>query len=819
MVQSIIQSKRTLNICIISLIALSAVTVKADGPGNDSWVRLNLGEFPGTNGMVRSVVRYRGMIYAGGSFTQAGNLNVNSIARWDGTAWSALGRGLHDTIHTPSTVTDLAIDSSGNLFAAGDFDSAGDVVASGVARWDGQLWHSLGTTDLNNLITTLACDSSGNLYAGGDFDSIGGIVSRGIAKWNGSSWEAMNTGMQRMYVSAIVCRSTSSVYVGGYFDTVNTLPIHILAEWDGTTWHSLGTGFPLRQRTSLTSMITALLIGKDGHLYAGGNFDTVGSVATRNIAEWDGTEWKALGPGLTLKSTSGEVQALACNDAGEIFAGGYITESGSNTSIRYCARWNGRYWYAVGSGFDTSAYISSIINAGDGKILAGGSFSNAGGTPAHNIAFWDGLTYSALGAGINGHVRALCTSENGTLYAGGTFTTIGGIRTSQVASWRNGSWSALDTVMGGTICDLMYDNRKDILYAGGGSLFTYKSLTSDQYASFAVFDGTSWTTPGHLAFWNGIGTLCPFDETRIFAGGTNSWGMSNAPGTAIWDGNEWSTLGTALKIASYSRNLHIRASVCDNEGNLYVGGKFDSVGGSYAPNIAKWNGEEWDPVGTGVKGEIFALAVNIDGTLYVAGQIDSAGGRPVNHIAQWDGTSWDTLASGINGEVNALACDDSGYCYAGGYFTQAGDTKASNIARWDGGTWAPIGDGTDHGVFALCVKGARLYVGGLFQTAGGKMTPSIAAVIIKKQDDAIHSGTLISADIAIACRLRGSSLVFTGSTVIDRIMLYSLSGQRLLKTQGGAAINLSGITPQTLIIRVERTGKIIFTGFLVQHFR
>ena len=58
------------------------------------------------------------------------------------------------------------MDGSGNLYAGGDFTTAGGVSANCVAKWDGSAWRALGS-GLNSVVRALAVDGSGNLYAGG----------------------------------------------------------------------------------------------------------------------------------------------------------------------------------------------------------------------------------------------------------------------------------------------------------------------------------------------------------------------------------------------------------------------------------------------------------------------------------------------------------------------------------------------------------------------------------------------------------------------------------------------------------------------------
>ena len=52
-----------------------------------------------------------------------------------------------------------------------------------------------GIGDEQIAVYALAVDASGNLYAGGDFTTAGGVSANRIAKWDGSSWSALGSGM------------------------------------------------------------------------------------------------------------------------------------------------------------------------------------------------------------------------------------------------------------------------------------------------------------------------------------------------------------------------------------------------------------------------------------------------------------------------------------------------------------------------------------------------------------------------------------------------------------------------------------------------
>src|SRR5207244_8699931 len=111
---------------------------------------------------------------------------------------------------------------------------------------------------------------------------------------------------------------------------------------------------------------------------------------------------------------------------------------------------------------------------------------------------------------------------------------------------------------------------------------------------------------------------------------------------------------------------------------------------------------------------------------------------PANYVAKWDGNGWSPLGSGMGGcrspycstYVLALAVSGSDV-YAGGIFLAAGGLTANSIAKWDGNNWSTLGSGVGTGfydgtVWALAVNGSNLYVGGDFYTAGGLVVRGIA---------------------------------------------------------------------------------------------
>ena len=139
--------------------------------------------------------------------------------------------------------------------------------------------------------------------------------------------------------------------------------------------------------------------------------------------------------------------------------------------------------------------------------------------------------------------------------------------------------------------------------------------------------------------------------------------------------------------------------------NVYVGGSFTQIGGITAANIARWDGQNFYPLGAGIDAprvSVYRPLVNsiaISGTnVFVGGWFTKAGGLAATNVARWDGTTWHNLGTGVGffdtnvffiSSVNAVALMGNDL-YAGGSFTNAGGGAATNIARWDGASWRAL---------------------------------------------------------------------------------------------------------------------------------
>src|SRR5690606_27259173 len=145
---------------------------------------------------------------------------------------------------------------------------------------------------------------------------------------------------------------------------------------------------------------------------------------------------------------------------------------------------------------------------------------------------------------------------------------------------------------------------------------------------------------------------------------------------------------------------------------LYVAGSFDRADGAPIYNIARWDGETWEPVGRGLNTTVESLCVfDEDGpgpkrpALFAGGQFSrEVGGEPQSliRIARWDGSAWTDvggwLSDGVVRDMVVWAHDGPGPAreslYIGGKFPILPDlSPANSVARWDGTHWHAVGGG------------------------------------------------------------------------------------------------------------------------------
>ncbi|TNE71597.1 MAG: T9SS type A sorting domain-containing protein [Bacteroidetes bacterium] len=127
-----------------------------------------------------------GNLYMGGHFTEihdgdaaAPDPNMSGIAMYDGSNWYPLGTGLNDYVRA-------IYEYNGNLIAGGYFTVAGGVSAQKIARWNGSAWSAMGGgfdgSGIDEYVKS-AMTWNGIFFAGGAYTQAEGGPMNYIAQW------------------------------------------------------------------------------------------------------------------------------------------------------------------------------------------------------------------------------------------------------------------------------------------------------------------------------------------------------------------------------------------------------------------------------------------------------------------------------------------------------------------------------------------------------------------------------------------------------------------------------------------------------------
>ena len=529
--------------------------------------------------------------------------------------------------------------SGPEVYVGGEFRHVDGKVANHVARWTENGWEVLAGPDGTGMdapVTALAFWDDGTgprLFAGGGFETAGGIQVNHVAQWTGGRWSPVGdlaTNNSSEPVAAMVSFADSggsALYVAGGLGSLGAA-----ARWDGSSWTSIPNAY-----LESHDAISALSVADEST-----GFGLLAATDRGSVLELDNGTWMEIAPPPEFPRGAPTALAAWFDGSGpKVYIGGQTVTSLSGNN-GYVLEWDGEEWHRT-FGYSTSlpdqGEIRDLLPAfigGESRLFATGSFRH--GTDdeplLNHVASWDGSTWHPLPGpekvGLSHSASALAVVDEpggSALLVGGEFLDAGDTSAQHIAKWSDAGWSTLSS---------------------------------------------------SVASGNGV-------DQRTYA-------------FAEWDD------GGGL--------------------SLYAGGAFLTASGRRVNHIARWNGTAWDPLegpaGIGTDGPVYALAVFDDGSgpaLYAGGQFATAGGVAANNIARWDGQTWtgvgsgvgatDSSGSGVNDtpeklhliglgprpQVRTLAVWDDGNgpgLFAGGFFRQVGESDAQSIARWDGEVWQAL---------------------------------------------------------------------------------------------------------------------------------
>ena len=225
----------------------------------------------GVNAPAYAFAWYGGLLYSGGGFSAVNGFSTgaNHIAKWNGSTWATVGSGSNNGTTATGCCQSGDVNAlcvyNGNLYVGGDFSKAGGVAASCIAKWNGTAWSAVGG-GINTYVTSLVVYNN-ELYAGGNFTTAGGVTAHNIARWNGTTWASVGsptTLNNPVWAMEVI---NNELYVAGSFSGVITSGTsRFVAKWNGTSWSDVTTG------AGTDNLAYAIAGVPTGWVYAGGGF-------------------------------------------------------------------------------------------------------------------------------------------------------------------------------------------------------------------------------------------------------------------------------------------------------------------------------------------------------------------------------------------------------------------------------------------------------------------------------------------------------------------------------------------------------------------
>lgn len=543
-----------------------------------AWHAMDTGAFlpddPDPWGAVLALTGDGTNVYVGGIFIQAGSIAATNLARWDGSAWEAIGDctgGLPNVTYQGyeryGSVSALAT-HQGALFVGGGFGFVGRMPAQGLARWDGATWQNVGaiTGEVNALESYAE-----SLYVAGNFVMTGGIETTNAAVWTTGTWSALNAQVQAgESINSLHHRGTE-LCLGGFFRWVQGVNASSVARRVGTNWSALGIG----TGNSPSGKVSAL--ATDGtNVYATGSFATAGSNTVSGLARWDGTNWSSMGNFPTQATGSAILgNALAVVGSNVYLGAVFAIPEGSATNL---ACWNGVVWASPGGPL-TNVSISGLLAVGN-KLYVSGSFVDASGSAFGPVAGWDGTNWSNVPWNLGTKGDLMATDQTNLFIAKNMDDNHGSSRV-QVAQWDGATLSPRGYELFGL--------RASALAAHGTNLYLAGSSRPSFVQGLFSWDGNSWQAMvAPLPSWGFINAILPLRGNLYVAGSFQSVSGTTANSIAKWTGSSWLSLDSGVTGITPGNGTYVSGLVALGR-KVFVGGQFISAGGSDSGDFAVWN--------------------------------------------------------------------------------------------------------------------------------------------------------------------------------------------------------------------------------------
>ncbi|HEY1112749.1 MAG TPA: T9SS type A sorting domain-containing protein [Chitinophagaceae bacterium] len=405
-----------------------------------------------------------------------------------------------------------------------------------------------------------------------------------------------------------------------------------------------------------------------------------------------------------------------------------------------------------GNGDGPNGTVRTIALQTDGRIFIGGDFTACNGTPLNRIAHLnaDGSLargFNASSTKANGTVHSLALQNDGKVLAGGSFTDYN-------SNWYHDYVTRLDP--DGSL-DAYFNNGSGVNGTPGGANGPVYSIVLQGDGKILIggwFHYYNGTARNYIARLDREGQLDPsFDPGSAVPGGLTTMAMqedgrilvagtyTDQSGAIRYYLTRLNSNGSADATFNPGKGVNnaITALAVLPDGKILIGGNFTTFNGTTRNRIARLNKDggldnSFNPT-TGANGTIQALAVQADGRILIGGDFTSYRGTARNRIARLSGNgnidaTFDP-GTGTNQGISALTLAGDGKIFIGGSFTAYDGTSRNRIARLypDGSldTSFNRGTGAKGPVLSVSMQAdSKLIVAGDFTTYNGMPRNRIA---------------------------------------------------------------------------------------------
>lgn len=506
-----------------------------------------------------------------------------------------------------------------------------------------------------------------------------------------------------------------------------------------------------------------------------------------SLVRWSGEKWQH--DSTSPMNVRGLIIGLT-SFKGKLYAHGYITSAGGDSTKQGLIVWDGTSWQKVFQKIEFSnASIIKIINADSSFLYIGGTFSGVqpfseSFIPTRNFTCFDGSRWFAM-VDTSETIESFsspeyCISRNDSIFICGKINKINNINVDNIAVYdtKQKKWSSINSEIK---TEQGWGNSSVALiqFASGelhafGTFTRVGSIVANGFARLHIGSG-QWLNESNNGV-NGIidvsqsYSIFPYKNSLGIFGKIRLSGLNTINSIATYTANSgWTSLngglesiGTTIDFGTPSRfvkypGVKIYTAISD-ENAIFAGGRYNRIADKPVNAITRIeeNATITD-LDSGVRlsklqllsegqwtyPEVYDIK-KIDSNIYVTGDFVIAGNTVGNSIANgfaaWNGSKWNVFGRGLNKRnpkskydiavgFNLASLSDGSILVAGD-FDQFDTVLCRNLVRLTpDGSIQPFGFDPEDTLARFCkvfAFGDTVIVTGLFKKIGGKEISNIA---------------------------------------------------------------------------------------------